>query len=84
MRTSLASTVLLASLTASAAPSGKTLTVTSPAFAANGAIPAEFTCDGEGKTPPLSWSNVPAPKPSTSRGPTSWVIVPAISAVTSG
>ena len=31
-----------------------------------------------------SWSKVPAPKPRIRRGPTSWVIVPAIRAVTSG
>jgi Raf kinase inhibitor-like YbhB/YbcL family protein len=60
MRTAIVSSVLLASLTASAAPSGQTLTVTSPAFSAGGAIPAEYTCDGAGKTPPLAWSNVPA------------------------
>lgn len=57
MRIAAASAVLLASLTASAAPA---LTVTSPAFADGAAIPSEYTCDGEGKTPPLSWSNVPA------------------------
>ncbi len=60
MRNVILPSIVLASLSATAAPAGKTLTVTSPAFAANGAIPAEFTCDGEGKTPPLSWSNVPA------------------------
>jgi Raf kinase inhibitor-like YbhB/YbcL family protein len=59
MRNVILPSIVLASLSASAAPAGKTLTVTSPAFTANGAIPAEFTCDGEGKTPPLSWSNVP-------------------------
>ena len=35
------------------------LKVTSSAFANNGAIPAEYTCDGAQTTPPLSWSNVP-------------------------
>lgn len=38
----------------------KTLNVTSSAFNANEAIPSEYTCDGADKTPPLSWSNVPA------------------------
>ena len=54
-------------LTLAAAPSlasantgHKTLKVTSSAFTANEAIPSDFTCDGAEKTPPLSWSNVPA------------------------
>src|SRR5215218_5042064 len=34
--------------------------VTSPAFAANASIPARFTCDGEGVSPPLRWTGVPA------------------------
>ncbi len=36
------------------------LTVTSSAFQDNGPIPAEYTCDGADKSPPLSWSKVPA------------------------
>ncbi len=36
------------------------LTITSSAFAANGAIPARFTCEGEDVSPPLAWSGVPA------------------------
>lgn len=35
------------------------LKVTSTAFTNNGAIPADYTCDGAQTTPPLSWSNVP-------------------------
>jgi Raf kinase inhibitor-like YbhB/YbcL family protein len=35
------------------------LKVTSSAFAANQAIPSEYTCDGAQKSPPLAWSNVP-------------------------
>jgi Raf kinase inhibitor-like YbhB/YbcL family protein len=31
----------------------------SSAFAANGQIPTEFTCAGEGKSPALAWSGVP-------------------------
>jgi Raf kinase inhibitor-like YbhB/YbcL family protein len=37
-----------------------TLMVTSPAFSANGAIPAEYTCDGRQASPPLNWSALPA------------------------
>jgi hypothetical protein len=36
-----------------------TLDVRSPAFSAGGPIPAEYTCDGTGVAPPLSWSTVP-------------------------
>jgi phosphatidylethanolamine-binding protein (PEBP) family uncharacterized protein len=35
------------------------LTVTSSAIGADGRLPAEFTCDGAGVSPPLAWSNVP-------------------------
>jgi hypothetical protein len=31
----------------------------SPAFAANGEIPAKYTCEGEDVSPPLEWSGVP-------------------------
>ena len=37
-----------------------TITVTSTAFGEGDPIPAEFTCDGAGTVPPLSWSDVPA------------------------
>lgn len=37
-----------------------TLQVASPAFAGGAAIPARFACDGEDRSPPLSWSGVPA------------------------
>jgi Raf kinase inhibitor-like YbhB/YbcL family protein len=36
-----------------------TLSLTSPAFPANGEIPKEYTCDGKGETPPLQWSGAP-------------------------
>jgi phosphatidylethanolamine-binding protein (PEBP) family uncharacterized protein len=36
------------------------MTITSPAFERNGAIPAQYTCDGANITPPLEWQNVPA------------------------
>jgi len=35
------------------------LTMTCTAFEHNGAIPAKYTVDGDGVSPPLSWSNVP-------------------------
>ena len=34
--------------------------ISSPAFELNGAIPATYTCDGAGISPPLSWQKVPA------------------------
>lgn len=40
-------------------PSAGGLTVTSPAFADAASIPVEFTCDGDGGSPPLAWSGVP-------------------------
>ena len=40
------------------APTG--IVVTSPAFEAEAAIPARFTADGEGVSPPLRWTGVPA------------------------
>jgi Raf kinase inhibitor-like YbhB/YbcL family protein len=33
--------------------------LTSSAFAEGAAIPARFTCDGPGDSPPLAWANVP-------------------------
>lgn len=36
------------------------LFITSDAFPAGGAIPAEFTCEGADRSPPLSWSGLPA------------------------
>ena len=35
-------------------------TLTSAAFAPNGEIPAEYSCDDVGNAPPFSWANVPA------------------------
>lgn len=34
--------------------------LTSPAFRAGGNIPADHTCDGADRSPPLAWSGVPA------------------------
>jgi Raf kinase inhibitor-like YbhB/YbcL family protein len=59
-----APTIALADAPASSATPAKRITktslkVTSSAFAPNGAIPAEYTCDGAQTTPPVAWSNVP-------------------------
>lgn len=37
----------------------KSLTVTSPAFASNGEIPRDYTCEGRSVSPPINWSAVP-------------------------
>lgn len=44
------------------------LTFWSPAFAAGGEIPADYTCDGVDLSPPLSWVGFPA-------GVESWAVV---------
>ncbi len=36
-----------------------TMSLTSPAFAEGAAIPLRFTCDGEDRSPPLTWSDPP-------------------------
>jgi Raf kinase inhibitor-like YbhB/YbcL family protein len=36
------------------------MTLSSPAFAPNGAIPARYTCDGTNISPPLEWQHLPA------------------------
>lgn len=36
-----------------------TLSLHSPAFAANSAIPVQYTCDGADKAPPLIWQDAP-------------------------
>lgn len=36
------------------------LTITSAAFAPNGAIPSLYTCEGKDVSPPLAWSGAPA------------------------
>ena len=39
---------------------GMALTLTSPAFGPNGAIPKKHTCEGDDVSPALAWSGVPA------------------------
>ena len=36
------------------------LTISSPAFAAGGSIPAKYTCEGQDVSPALTWTGVPA------------------------
>lgn len=40
-------------------PAAPPLDVTSTAFQNNAAIPTEYTCEGTGAAPPLTWSRVP-------------------------
>lgn len=51
--TALAATAFLAF------PSAADMQISSPAFAANGSIPAKYTCEGEGMNPALAFANVP-------------------------
>jgi phosphatidylethanolamine-binding protein (PEBP) family uncharacterized protein len=52
--------IALVPTTLAAQPQARpTLDVTSSAFANNGAIPSDYTCDGGGMSPPLSWSKAP-------------------------
>jgi phosphatidylethanolamine-binding protein (PEBP) family uncharacterized protein len=41
-------------------PAGGMFTLTSPAASDGGTLPAEYTCDGAGASPALSWSNAPS------------------------
>jgi len=41
-------------------PTPMTFNISSSAFAPNGSIPTKYTCEGEGGSPPLAWSGVPA------------------------
>jgi Raf kinase inhibitor-like YbhB/YbcL family protein len=49
---------MLASAVAEGAPP-VSLTLTSPAFAAGGEIPARYTCEGADLSPPLAWTAPP-------------------------
>ena len=50
--------VFLALFVFAAAPAGA-FELHSPAFTANGAVPARHTCDGENVSPPLDWTDPP-------------------------
>ncbi|WP_392341285.1 YbhB/YbcL family Raf kinase inhibitor-like protein [uncultured Shewanella sp.] len=46
-------------LSATAVNAKPSIELTSPTFSDKGTLPVEFTCEGEGISPPLSWSGVP-------------------------
>ncbi len=82
MRLFIISSVLLSAAVASAAPAK--LTVMSDAFAQASTIPLEYTCDGAGTAPMLTWSAVPAgtrsiailvDDPDAARGPFTHLLV---------
>ena len=69
--------VLVTAVTACEAPSTReetvvnapdVMTVSSPAFREGRPIPARFTCDGDGQSPPLDWHGVPAEAAAGTRG----------------
>lgn len=43
-----------------ASSSSKTFTLTSTKFVEGDMLPEEYTCDGDGVSPPLDWSNAPS------------------------
>jgi len=45
---------------AAAQEASMSMTITSSAFAPNGAIPKLYTCEGKDLSPPLAWSGAPA------------------------
>jgi hypothetical protein len=45
--------------TSTSTQSGAHIDLTSSAFKDGGAIPSQYTCDGAGQSPPLSWTGVP-------------------------
>ena len=51
--------VTLMLLTSAATKANDSLELSSPAFADKGQMPVQFTCDGDGISPPLTWSGVP-------------------------
>ena len=53
-------TALFAQQAHAAPAKGTPMQLVSSAFAANGEIPAKFTCQGSDTSPALSWSGVPA------------------------
>jgi Raf kinase inhibitor-like YbhB/YbcL family protein len=61
VKAALAAVMAVVALTAcSSGKGGTALTVTSPAFTANGRIPTPFSCEGDNIPPPLRWSKGPS------------------------
>lgn len=56
----LLSTLMVTTMAAPSSAAPPALVVSSPAFADNAEIPAEFSCNGRNIPPPLRWANVPA------------------------
>jgi Raf kinase inhibitor-like YbhB/YbcL family protein len=54
------SAALLAAAATAAPREVASMTLTSPAFSANGSIPSRHTCDGDDVSPALQWSGVPS------------------------
>jgi Raf kinase inhibitor-like YbhB/YbcL family protein len=50
---------MLAAVVVATASAASSFQLRSPAFAVGSAIPAVYTCDGKGVSPPLAWSGVP-------------------------
>jgi phosphatidylethanolamine-binding protein (PEBP) family uncharacterized protein len=55
----LSASALAGAIAEGASPMSLNLTLTSPAFAEGGEIPARHTCEGEDVSPPLAWSTPP-------------------------
>ncbi|SIS80598.1 YbhB/YbcL family Raf kinase inhibitor-like protein [Neptunomonas antarctica] len=53
------SIITLMLLVSAATKASESLELTSPAFTESGSLPIEFTCEGEGLSPPLNWRGVP-------------------------
>ena len=51
---------LAALMAASADAKESTMHLSSSAFSSNAAIPAQFTCQGADRSPPLAWTDLPA------------------------
>ncbi|MGB5856695.1 MAG: hypothetical protein WBH20_15725 [Oceanisphaera sp.] len=53
------SVITLTLLVSAPTKANESLQLISPAFADTGSYPIQFTCEGEGISPPLNWQSVP-------------------------
>ena len=60
MRTIILTSAIISCCSFSLSAKVTKLTVTSPAFANNGAIPVKYTCLGQSASPPINVANIPA------------------------